>query len=90
VLKAKELGLEVTDEQARAVLAEVKRREARGGAYEAADASFELLLRRVAGLLPRTGRAVPSLHYRVNVAGGDGEGDGARAGRGDPGRRGRR
>jgi 2-isopropylmalate synthase len=52
LLKAKELGLEITDDQAREVLAEVKRREAAGWTYEAADASFDLLLRRVTGVLP--------------------------------------
>jgi 2-isopropylmalate synthase len=44
-----------------------------GWTYEAADASFELLLRRVAGLLPDEDEPFRSLHYRVNVAGGDGE-----------------
>ena len=72
VLKARELGVEVDDEQSRAVLAEVKRREAAGWTYEAADASFELLLRRVAGLLGEAEEPFHSLHYRVNVSGGDG------------------
>ncbi len=76
VLKAKEFGLEVTDEQARAVLAEVKRRDAIGWAYDAADASFELLLRRVAGLLREEDEPFRSQHYRVNVAGGLAGGDG--------------
>ncbi len=71
-LKARELGVEVDDEQSRAVLAEVKRREAAGWTYEAADASFELLLRRVAGLLGEDDEPFHSLHYRVNVSGGDG------------------
>jgi 2-isopropylmalate synthase len=73
VLKAKELGVEVDDDRARAVLAEVKRREALGWTYEAADASFGLLLRRVAGLLEDTDEPFRSLHYRVNVAGGAAE-----------------
>jgi 2-isopropylmalate synthase len=73
VLKAKELGVEVTDDQARAVLAEVKRRESLGWTYEAADASFGLLLRRVAGLLRDEEEPFRSLHYRVNVAGGAAE-----------------
>jgi 2-isopropylmalate synthase len=73
VLKGKEFGLEVDDGQARTVLAEVKRREAEGWSYEAADASFELLLRRVAGLLDPASEPFRSLHYRVNVSGGDGE-----------------
>ncbi len=71
VLKAKELGLEISDDDARTVLDEVKRREAGGWTYEAADASFELLLRRIAGLLPAEQEPFRSLHYRVNVAGGD-------------------
>jgi 2-isopropylmalate synthase len=73
VLKARELGVEVSDDQARAVLAEVKRREAAGWTYEAADASFGLLLRRVAGLLAEDEEPFRSLHYRVNVAGGAAE-----------------
>jgi 2-isopropylmalate synthase len=73
VLKARELGVEVDDDQARAVLAEVKRREALGWTYEAADASFGLLLRRVAGLLAEAEEPFRSLHYRVNVAGGAAE-----------------
>ena len=73
VLKGKEFGLEVDDDQARTVLAEVKRRGSEGWSYEAADASFELLLRRVAGLLAPDAEPFRSLHYRVNVSGGDGE-----------------
>ena len=42
-------GLELTDEQARAVLERVKEQEARGFQYESADASFELLVRRSIG-----------------------------------------
>jgi 2-isopropylmalate synthase len=72
VLKAKELGLEVGDDAARQVLGEVKEREAAGWTYEAADASFELLLRRVTGMLPQAEEPFRSLHYRVNVSGGDG------------------
>ena len=71
-LKAVELGLEVDNIQAAAVLEEVKRREALGWSYEAADASFELLLRRVTGMLPEHGEPFQSQHYRVNVSGGDG------------------
>jgi 2-isopropylmalate synthase len=71
LLKAKELGVEISDQQAREVLAEVKRRESQGWSYEAADASFDLLLRRVAGLLPASEEPFRSLHYRVSVAGGD-------------------
>jgi 2-isopropylmalate synthase len=77
VLKGKELGVEVSDEEARTVLAEVKRREALGWSYEAADTSFELLLRRVAGRLPPEHEPFRSLHYRVSVAGGvEGEAEG--------------
>lgn len=48
VLKAKQLGvkLHAKDEKAKAVLAELKEREAQGFAFEAADASFKLLLER--------------------------------------------
>jgi 2-isopropylmalate synthase len=73
VLKAKELGIEISDDQARDVLAEIKGRERAGWTYEAADASFELLLRRIAGLLPEDEEPFRSLHYRVNVSGGDGD-----------------
>jgi len=72
-LKAAEFDLEVDDRQAAAVLEEVKRRESLGWSYEAADASFELLLRRVTGLLPEGAEPFQSQHYRVNVSGGDGE-----------------
>jgi 2-isopropylmalate synthase len=50
--KATELGLELPAELAAQVLDQVKDAEHRGYAYEAADASFELLVRRVAGALP--------------------------------------
>ena len=71
VLKAKELGIEVSDDQARTALAEIKRRESLGWTYEAADASFGLLLRRVSGLLDEDDEPYGSLHFRVSVAGGD-------------------
>lgn len=73
VLKAKEVGLDITDDEARTVLAEVKRREAQGWSYEAADASFELLLRRVTGRLTSDQEPFHSRHYRVSVAGGSDE-----------------
>ncbi len=73
VLKAKEFGLEIDDQHARAVLDEVKARESAGWTYEAADASFELLLRRSTGRLVATDEPFRSLHYRVNVSGGDGD-----------------
>ena len=72
-LKAREFGLEIDDAQSKAVLDEVKQRESEGWTYEAADASFELLLRRVTGLLPDEEEPFRSLHYRVNVSGGDGD-----------------
>jgi 2-isopropylmalate synthase len=50
--KADELGLELTPELASEVLEQVKAAEHRGYAYEAADASFELLVRKVVGALP--------------------------------------
>jgi 2-isopropylmalate synthase len=54
LVKAAELGLDLSADPglATAVLDEVKAAEHRGYAYEAADASFELLVRRVAGELP--------------------------------------
>jgi 2-isopropylmalate synthase len=50
--KAAELGLDLSPELAAEVLDQVKEAEHRGYAYEAADASFELLVRRAAGALP--------------------------------------
>jgi len=70
LLKAREFGLEITDTQAREVLAEVKRRESEGWTYEAADASFELLLRRFSGMMLPADEPFHSLYYRVNVGGG--------------------
>jgi len=51
LVKAAELGLDLSSdpELATAVLEEIKDAEHRGYAFEAADASFELLVRRVAG-----------------------------------------
>lgn len=53
-LKGQELGLELASrpELTRQVLAEVKDRESRGYTYEAAEASFELLLRDALGSRP--------------------------------------
>src|SRR5690606_10096956 len=62
--KAKELGLEIDDATARAVLEEVKELEHRGYHFEAADGSFELLLRKA------TGWTQDLFHvesYRVNI-----------------------
>ncbi len=50
--KAAELGLDLSPELATEVLDQVKAAEHRGYAYEAADASFELLVRKIAGALP--------------------------------------
>jgi 2-isopropylmalate synthase len=50
--KAAELGLDLDAALAGQVLDQVKEAEHRGYAYEAADASFELLVRRSAGVLP--------------------------------------
>ncbi len=50
--KAEELGLDLSADLAAIVLEEVKEAEHRGYAYEAADASFELLVRKIAGALP--------------------------------------
>ncbi len=47
--RARQAGLELADEQATRVLAGVKEREHRGYHYEAADGSFELLVRRETG-----------------------------------------
>ena len=47
--RAREAGLELADEQAARVLESVKQREHRGYHYEAADGSFELLVRRETG-----------------------------------------
>jgi len=49
VSRAGELGLELDDHAAREVVEELKSREHAGYHYEAADASFDLLLRRRAG-----------------------------------------
>jgi len=50
--KAAELGLDLSPELATEVLDQVKAAEHRGYAYEAADASFELLVRKTVGALP--------------------------------------
>jgi 2-isopropylmalate synthase len=47
--RAAEAGLEIGDDAARRAVEELKQREHRGYHYEAADASFELLLRRETG-----------------------------------------
>lgn len=50
--KARDVGLDLDDEEALTVLEEVKRLEHDGYHFEAADGSFELLLRRVRGRVP--------------------------------------
>jgi 2-isopropylmalate synthase len=52
--KAEELGLDVTSDPGLAarILDQIKDAEHRGYAFEAADASFELLVRKTAGVLP--------------------------------------
>jgi len=53
-LKGEELGYDLSDRDVAAQVTDaIKEREARGYSYEAADASFELLLRDVTGQLPR-------------------------------------
>jgi 2-isopropylmalate synthase len=52
LVKAAELGLDLPGDVATEVLEEIKAAEHRGYAFEAADASFELLVRRVAGRMP--------------------------------------
>jgi 2-isopropylmalate synthase len=53
-LKSAELGVDVTDrpDVVTEVVGQVKEREARGWSYEAADASFELLVRDIMGTAP--------------------------------------
>lgn len=70
VLKARSFGLEVDDDQAAEVLKVVKEREQEGWTYEAADASFELLLRRTLGMLGD--EPFHTQHFRVSVGGGAG------------------
>jgi 2-isopropylmalate synthase len=50
--RAADLGLEMSADTAAAVLDEIKAAEHRGYAFEAADASFELLVRRLTGHFP--------------------------------------
>jgi len=48
-MKAEELGVELSGDAVRKLLAEIKDREARGYTFEVADASLELLMRRADG-----------------------------------------
>ncbi len=76
-MRAEELGLDLDRAQAGDVLEEVKRREHAGWSYDAADASFELLLRRLTGDLGEEPFELE--HFRVTVDGGDEEGRTAEA-----------
>jgi 2-isopropylmalate synthase len=76
LVKAAEMGLDLTSDPhlATAVLDEIKAAEHRGYAFEAADASFELLVRKVAGRRP----AFFELEgYRVVIERTDGPSGGA-------------
>ena len=75
-MRAEELGLDLGREGAGHILQEVKRREHAGWSYDAADASFELLLRREMGELDEP---FTLEHFRVTVDGGDEEGRAAEA-----------
>ncbi len=73
-IKAEQLGIELTDRDAAAKVATaVKEREAEGYSYEAADASFELLLREQLGQLERPFEIgtweVATRHAGVNAEG---------------------
>jgi 2-isopropylmalate synthase len=68
VMKGREFGMEIDDETAARVLEEVKVREHEGWSYDAADASFELLLRRLVGHVDDPPFTVE--HFRVTVGGG--------------------
>jgi 2-isopropylmalate synthase len=57
--KLRELGLDLSSEQVFGLLREVKKREHAGMVYEDADASFELLALRIAGL------HVPAFHLQT-------------------------
>jgi 2-isopropylmalate synthase len=88
LLKAKELGVEVTDDQARTVLAEVKRRESRGGPTRPPMPRSNCCC---AGspACSTCGRAVPFAALPGQRRRWRRRGDGGRGpGRGDPGRRG--
>ncbi len=84
LVKAAEMGLDLSGDQAlaTAVLDEIKEAEHRGYAFEAADASFELLVRRVAGRSPgsEAGR-MPSWFelegYRVVIERSEGTAEGS-------------
>jgi len=59
-IKGEELGFDLSDRKLAARITDrVKDAEAAGYTYEAADASFELLLRRELGQLPSTSRCIP-------------------------------
>ncbi|HEU5418171.1 MAG TPA: citramalate synthase [Streptosporangiaceae bacterium] len=72
--KAAELGLDLSEDPGLAgrVLEQVKEAEYRGYAFEAADASFELLVRKSAGLLP-TWFELEGYRVVIERAGGSGD-----------------
>lgn len=67
-MKCRQLGVEIAEQDVATVLAEVKQRENEGWSYDAADASFELLVRRLVGDLEEPFRLQ---HYRVTVGSED-------------------
>ncbi len=67
-MRAERAGLEPDEETVGRVLDAVKQREHEGWSYDAADASFELLLRRMTGDLEEEPFHVD--HFRVTVGGG--------------------
>ena len=72
------LGIETSDKRAlNRLLAEVKQREFQGYAYDNAEASFEVLARRVLGKLPRYFHV--DKFEALSKSGPDGEGSSARA-----------
>lgn len=74
-MKAAELGVDLDDRGAAALTDELKRREAAGYVYEAADASLELLMRRATGwhqpFFRMEGYRVTTYHRLPSAAGVD-------------------
>ena len=71
-MKAEEFGVELADDDVPRVLDELKEREARGYTFEVADASLELLIRRVGGWEQPFFR-IDSYRVHVEERVGDGE-----------------
>jgi 2-isopropylmalate synthase len=71
-MKASELGLELSDEAVPVAVTEIKDREARGYAFDVAEASLELLFRRAAGW-SQPFFAIESYRVHVEERVGDGE-----------------